>query len=73
MLARPDVEGRRRDLIDQWNSKTEPGEVHTLDVILAGVARFDSNVVVFRGMKVSELRRSLFAAVCANDSPKFPR
>src|SRR2546426_502690 len=71
--ARPQVERRRRILINQRNGKTETREIDALDVMLARVASFNSDVVVLRSMKVSELRRSFFPTIGTNDSPKFPR
>ena len=72
VLARPYVEWRCRNLIDERNSKAEAREVYTLYVMLACIARFYSDVVVIRAVKVSELRWSLFAAIRADDSSEFP-
>jgi hypothetical protein len=72
MLSCPYIEWRRCNLINQWSSKAEQCEIDTLYVMPARVARFNSDVVVFRAMKVSEFRWSLFAAIRADDASKFP-
>jgi hypothetical protein len=53
MLARPNIQRRRRNFIDEGNGKPESREVHAFNVMLAGIARFDAQVVVFTGVKIS--------------------
>ena len=72
MRTRPNIERRRSYFINQGYSKTKAREINPFDVMLARVASFNSDVVVFRSVKVSELRRSLFSTIDTNDSPKLP-
>ena len=72
MVTRPDVEGRRCNLIYKRNSKAEARQVYTFDVVFACVAGFDSDVVVFRGMKIAEFGRALLTAMSACDTSERP-
>ena len=72
MLARPKIQRRRVDLIDNRRGKAGPSKVNALKVMLARVAGFNANMIEFRGMKISELRGSFFATVGAHYPPKFP-
>src|SRR6185369_6627089 len=60
------------DLIDQRNSKAEARQIYTFDVVIACVAGFDSDVVVFGRMKVAEFGWPLLAAMSACDTSKGP-
>ena len=68
MFARPNIERRCRHLIDKWNRKAESRQIHTFNVVLAGVAGFDPDVVIFRRVKIAEFRWPLFTAMSAGDS-----
>jgi hypothetical protein len=71
-LACPNVERGGGDLIDQWDRESQSSQVDTLYVTLAGVTRFDSDVVILGGVEVAEFRRSLFIAKCAGYSAETP-
>jgi hypothetical protein len=51
MFVGPNIKRSRRNFIYQRNGKPYSREVHTLNVTLAGITSFDSDVVVFRGVK----------------------
>lgn len=70
MLVRPKIERRRRNFIYQWYGKTESRQVDTFDVMLAGIAGFDSYMVVFGRVKITEFRWPLFSTICAGDASK---
>src|ERR671912_2273789 len=72
VLARPHVQRRRRDFVHQRDGEAEPRQVNSLDVMQAGVAGFDSDVLELRRLKITELRRSLLAAVSTDDTPERP-
>jgi hypothetical protein len=72
MFACPQIQRCRINLVDDRRSKTGTSKIDSLDVMLAGVASFASHMIEFGGLKISKLRRSLLAAVGANDASKFP-
>src|SRR5215471_290727 len=73
VFARPEVEGRRIDLIDQRHCVPEPGQVNSFYIALARVTCFYPNVIKLRRMKVTEFRRPLLTTVSADHASKFPR
>ena len=72
MFVSPNIERRRRNLIDQWNGKPESRQVHTFNVVLAGVTGFDPDMVVFGRVKITEFRWPLFTTICAGDASERP-
>jgi hypothetical protein len=70
MFVGPNIKRSRRNFIYQRNGKPYSREVHTLNVTLAGITSFDSDVVVFRGVKIAEFRGTLFPAISAGNSSK---
>src|SRR5947207_15914716 len=73
VLTRPQIQRGCGDFIDQGNRKTISRKVDGLDVVLACIACFNANVVIFGRVKVADLLRVLFYAICARNSPEGPR
>src|SRR6266480_7093596 len=72
MLVSPNIERRRRKLIDQWNRKPQFCPVHTFNVVLAGIAGLDSNMVEFGCVKITEFCRTFFVTINAGDTSERP-
>jgi hypothetical protein len=72
MFARPKIERGRVNLIHQRRGETQPGEIHSFYIVLAGITGLDPNIIKRRGFKVTELGGSFFLAVYAGDSAEFP-
>jgi hypothetical protein len=72
LLVSPNIECRRGNLIYQRNRKSETRQVHTLNVMLASITRFDPNVVVFGCVKIPEFCWPLFIAIRAGDASERP-
>src|SRR6266550_2851030 len=72
MLVGPNIQCRRRNLIYQWNSKAKSREVYAFDVMPARITGFDTDVVVFGGVKISEFCWPLFVTISASDAPERP-
>jgi hypothetical protein len=72
MLARPQIQRRGIDFIDDRRSEADTSKINSLDVMLTGIASFDSHMIEFWRMKISKLRGSLFAAIGAYYSSEFP-
>ena len=73
MCARPEIQRRGVDFVYEGGRKPYASEIDALEVTLARVASFNSNMIEFRRMKVSELGWVFLAAICAHDAAKFPR
>src|SRR5207237_10585847 len=72
-LARPEIERRPRDLVDDGDGTAEPGEIDGFKIVLARVARVDAQVIVRGRVEISELPLVLFAASRAQQATEWPR
>src|SRR5260370_1313898 len=72
MLVSPDIKRRRRNFIDERNRKPEPCKVHPFNVMLAGITRFDSDVVVLGCVKIAESCWPFFITISAGDASERP-
>src|SRR5882724_2497 len=72
MLARPNIQRRSRNFIYQRNGKPESRQVHTFNVMLAGITGFDAQVVELGCVKVPEFCWPLFTTISAGDAPERP-
>src|SRR5258706_15479530 len=73
MFARPKIQGRSVNFIDDRCGKAHTSKIDALEVMLARLASFDSHMIEFRRMKVSKLGGTFFAAIGTNYSSKLPR
>src|SRR5213594_3615883 len=60
VFARPDVERRARDFVDERHGDTEPRQIDAFQVMLTGVARVDAKVIERGRVEVRELPLVLF-------------
>src|SRR6185312_593191 len=72
VLRRPQALGDGRQLVDDGDGAAVFRHVNRLDVVVAGVARFDADVRVLLGDVDGELFDVLFAAGGADDAPEIP-
>ena len=73
MFARPKIQGRSVNFIDDGRSEASTSKIDALEVMLARLASFDSDMIEFRRMKVSKLGGTFFAAIGTHYSSKLPR
>src|SRR5829696_9191027 len=67
MLTRPKIQRSGIDFVDNRSGKAGACKINALQVMLAGIASFDANVVELRRMEIAELRRFFFTAIRAHD------
>src|SRR5713101_510875 len=72
VLLRPEIQGNRGKLIHNWDGKPVLGEVHGLDVHLAGVAGLDAHVLELAGCVSCQLLKPLLPAARADDLAVVP-
>src|SRR5258706_10568341 len=72
LLARPHIERRRSDLINERNGEAESSEVDALEVATTTLAGVNPHVLEWRRLEVPELSLVLLAAVRARDAPERP-
>src|SRR5258706_15552106 len=73
MFARPKIQGRSVNFIDDRCGKAHTSKIDALEVMLARLASFDSHMIEFRRMKVSKLGGTFFAGIGTHYSSKLPR
>src|SRR5258707_12843499 len=73
MFARPKIQGRGVNFVDDRCSEAHTRQINSLDVMLAGVASFDLHMIELRRMKVPKLGGTFFAAIGTHYSSKLPR
>jgi hypothetical protein len=73
MFARPKIQGRSVNFIDDRCGEAHTRQINSLEVMLARLASFDSHMIEFRRMKVSKLGGTFFAAIGTHYSSKLPR
>src|SRR5207248_2798306 len=72
VFARPDVERRARDFVDERHGEPEPREVDAFQIVTAGVAGVDTKMIEIGGVEVSELAFVFFAAADAQHAADRP-
>src|SRR5258706_13069590 len=73
MFARPKIQRRGVNFIDDRCGKTHTSKIDALEVMLARLASFDPHMIEFRRMKISKLGGTFFAAIRTHYSSKLPR
>ena len=72
VLGGPQVQRSGGNFVDEWLSMAHQRQVHALEIVFAGVARLDSDVLVCRGLEVGEFGGLLFSAMRADRAAKGP-
>src|SRR6516225_6555460 len=73
VVTGPDVKRRPGNLVDERDRQPESPEVDGLEIVPTALTGVDAQVIVVKGMEVTEFVLVLFAALCAQDPPERPR